>query len=210
MGAYAQQKLEHWGGSEALMKFYISFLLPACAIFSIVSITWNATVTGYDVQLYFLLDFILCAFGICALISTATMDGYTYAANLLFLAGHAANKIYRAFAAPLPSDGAAVSVMSESGGIPMDAMSGMMDTMGMDGMGAMAGAAGGDGSGLSLLGQALNSIILKIAPNAGDLTNFLKVLECELFAGACLLMMFYFISHTRFFFTPLKVLRGDD
>lgn len=220
MGRYEQKKLEYFKGSVTALRLY-KIWLTGFMLFSVISLTWKITTSGYGEPVYFLLDFLVCGLSMAALLSFAGFDRFTVLGNTAFLAMFLSNRVYRTlhYLGAVGSKAPAASPDMEAMAQGMDAMMGnmAMGPMGMDGMGMgmsmgeMAGnAAGASSQDIGLLGQLVQKLLAGPLKITGDFSKFIVVLECELFGALCIFFIVFFLSNWKFFKTPLAQLRGQD
>lgn len=220
MGRYEQKKLEYFKGSATALRLY-KIWLTGFMLFSVISLTWKITTSGYGEPVYFLLDFLVCGLSMAALLSFAGFDRFTVLGNTAFLAMFLSNRVYRTlhYLGAVGSKASAPSPDMQAMAQGMDAMMGnmAMGPMGMDGMdmgmgmGAMAGnTAGAASQDIGLLGQLVQKLLAGPLKVTGDFSKFIVVLECELFGALCIFFIVFFLSNWKFFKTPLAQLRGQD
>lgn len=216
MGQYRQRKMEYFKGSSTAMRLYKGWL-TLFALFAVVTLTWKITTSGYTEPVYFLLDFLVCGFSLIALLSFVGFDQYTVLGNVTFLLVFLSGKVYRTLhylgafgggqAAPVPDLSAGMGAM-DMGGM-MSAGGGMgMGGMGMGEMAEMAAAPVSPDIGL--LGQLVQKALNGPLKTQGDFSKFIVVMECELFGVLCIFFIVFFISHWKFFRTPLAQLREKE
>ena len=205
MGRYEQRKMEYFKGSATALRLY-KIWLTGFMLFSVISLTWKITTSGYEEPVYFLLDFLVCGLSMAALLSFAGFDRFTVLGNTAFLTMFLSNRVYRT----LHYLGAVgKNVQTSPPDVPPMAQ-GMEAVMGM-GMGAIAeNTATASSLDIGLLGQLVQKLLAGPLKVTGDFSKFIVVLECELFGALCIFFIVFFLSNWKFFKTPLAQLRGQD
>ena len=215
MGRYEQRKMEYFKGSATALRLY-KIWLTGFMLFSVISLTWKITTSGYEEPVYFLLDFLVCGLSMAALLSFAGFDRFTVLGNTAFLTMFLSNRVYRtlhylgAVGKNVQTSPPDVLPMAQG----MEAVMGM-GPMGMNGMGMGMGAiaentATASSLDIGLLGQLVQKLLAGPLKVTGDFSKFIVVLECELFGALCIFFIVFFLSNWKFFIIFLAQLRGQD
>lgn len=213
MGQYRQRKMEYFKGSSTALRLYKGWL-TLFVLFSVVTLTWKITTSGYTEPVYFLLDFLVCGFAVIGLLSFVGFDQYTVLGNVAFLLIFLAGKVYRTlhYLGAFGGGGQAQPVPDLSAGMGAMDMGGFMSAAGDMGMGAMGNmaAAAPVSPDIGLLGQLVQKLLNGPLKTAGDFSRFIVVMECELFGVLCVFFIVFFITNWKFFKTPLAQLREKE